>query len=459
MDKAALTDELSGSWDDTRAARDALVAQGKAVVAAVLDVLVDVGSPVDWTVSADVLTRIGEPALGPLAEAVARAESSEADRRARWALARLEVADVGVYGPLLKHPRAPVRVVALSVFQHRGESAADFLDQLIPSLGDPDPDVRQRAVVAFGAIGPRAVPVLRRLRLGPATGPRIRAGALEALAAGGGPAAIGDRDLAAWRRLTRIKRPAEIPEPLHLCGSWYAVPGADQRALLEEFGLGDPEPVTLRTGASAWNHDHHNWDRRPHASCARVFVSPELDGWTLVFGDSSENTHRIEGSDDPEKTLPQVVRRRCADLSRRFGTAQWYGMSCGDGWTAWCVAEDGHVVRHYDAFAAAESEAGDTGPPHPAESGFLLPHQHPAGLPDDMYDGVDLSDVEAFGARYRQVREELGIPDTCDATDIAARLSIDPGALGPHTRVNGTALLALTACGRAHGHPSGALRI
>ena len=459
MDKAALTAELSGSWDDTRAARDSLVAQGETVVAAVLDVLVDVGSPVDWTVSADVLTRIGEPALLSAGGGGGAGRVAEAGRRAQWALARLDVADVGVYGPLLKHPHAPVRVVALSVFQHRGESVAGFLDQLVPSLGDPDPGVRRRAVAVFKTIGADAVPALRRLRLRPATGPRIRSGALEALAAIGGPAAIGDRDLAAWRRLTRIERPAEVPEAMHLCGSWYAVPGADQRALLEEFDLGDPEPVTLRTGASAWNHDHHNWDRRPHASCARVFVSPELDGWTLVFGDSSEDTHRIEDSDDPEKALPQVVRRRCADLSRRFGTAHWYGMSCGDGWTAWCVAEGGQVVRHYDAFAAAESEAGDVGPPHPAESGYLLPHQRPAGFPDDMYDDVDLSDAEAFAARYRQVREELGIPATCDATDIAARLSVDPGALGPHTRVTGTSLLALTSCGRAHGHPAGALRI
>ncbi|WP_162468199.1 HEAT repeat domain-containing protein [Streptomyces adustus] len=468
MDKDQVTEQLSGSWQDTRPARDALVRQGAAVATAVVDVLADERSPVDWTISADVLCRIGEPALLPLAQAVASADSPEVARRAGWSLGRLDVADPAVYEPLLKHPHPEVRGDALFAFQRRGEAAARFVGRLLPSLGDPDPKVRQRAVWAFEAIGAGALSALRHLREQPATGPRIRSGALEALAAVGGPAALGRRDQDAWRRLTRIKRLTEIPEALHLCGSWYAVPTGDQAAVLEAFDLGDPEPVTLRTGASAWNQDQHAWDRkRPHACCARVFVSPALDGWTLVFGHTSQDTHRIEDADDEDGAFEHVVRRRCADLSRRFGAAQWYGMSCGDGWTAWCIAEGGEVVRHYDAFDAEEGgdedgenggeTGGDEGPAHPAEAGYLLPHQD--GFPDDAFAGVPSSDPEAFRARYEQVKEELGIPDTCYATDIAARLSVDPGALDARTRVTGRGVLALTACGREHGHPAGALAV
>jgi len=101
---------------------------------------------------------------------------------------------------------------------------------------------------------------------------------------------------------------------------------------------------------------------------------------------------------------------------------------------------------------------GTTALPHPAESGLLLPHQDD-GFPQGALDGVDTSDPEAFRARYRQVKEELGIPDVCYATDIAARLSVDPGALGAHTRATGRGVLALTACGREHGHPAGALPV
>lgn len=435
-----------------------------AELSSALEMLCDEGSPVDWSVSADALVRIGGPALLPLAEVLASAESPEVARRAMWSLARLEGVDPESYVPLLRHPHAEVRSTALSPFRFLGEAAIGYADQVIPLLGDPEADVRQRAVWTFQAMGGAAVPVLRRLRQGPATGPRIRATALEALAGIGGPDALSDRDLAAWRRLTRIKQLTETPEKLHLCGSWYAVPSVDQAAVLAAFDLGDPEPVTLRTGASAWNHDSHNWrGKHPHERCARVFVGPALDGWTLVFGRSSQDAHRIEDADDREAARTEVARERCADLSRRFGAAQWYGMSCGDGWTAWCIAEGGEVVRFYDTFEAGEK--GDDGPGHPAESGYLLPHEHVDtgdafdAVMGDLYGGAGPLDVEAFYARYEAVRRDLGIPDTCYATDIAARLSVDPGALGARTRMTGSGVLALTACGRQYGHPAGALKV
>lgn len=62
MDVELLTESLRGSWDHTRPARDALVERGASAVGAVLDVLRDEQSPVEWTVSADVLCRIGGPA-------------------------------------------------------------------------------------------------------------------------------------------------------------------------------------------------------------------------------------------------------------------------------------------------------------------------------------------------------------------------------------------------------------
>ncbi|MFD7257927.1 hypothetical protein [Streptomyces sp. NPDC059874] len=273
----------------------------------------------------------------------------------------------------------------------------------------------------------------------------------------GGPAALDELDRDAVRRLTRIKQLDEVPEGMHLCGSWYAVPTTDQGAVLEAFDLGVGEPVTVRTGAAAWNHDHHNRSGLGHDGCARVFVSPVLDGFTLVFGGSSQDTHRIEDAGDNglDEAMERVVREKCTELSRRFGAAQWYGMSCGDGWTAWCIAENGEVVRFYDAFDAEES--GDDGPGHPAEAGYLLPHEH--GFPDDAFDGVNPSDSEAFRARYDRVKEELDIPDTCYAVDIAERLSVDPGSMGATTSVSGHGLLALTACGRVHGHPAGALPV
>ncbi|MEU3464545.1 HEAT repeat domain-containing protein [Streptomyces sp. NPDC006733] len=454
MDIERLTEMLSGTWDRTRSARDALVAQGAVVVGPVLGVLCDERSPVDWTVSADVLSRIGEPALDPLAAAVAAAVSPAAARRTQGALNRLKVADPAVYAALLDHAHPQVRSSALSAFQSQGPAALRFLDRLVPLLGDQEPGVRQRAGWALKAIGAGAVPELQRLRRQPATRPQVRAGVLQALAAIGGPAALDGRDQEAWRRLTTIKRLSELPEGMHLCGSWYAVSTDHQDAVLAAFDLGDPEPVTLRTGAGAWNHDRHNWSsNRSHDRCARVFVSPALGGWTLVFGHSSRDTHHLNDADNRDEALTGVVRQRCAELSRQFGAAQWYGMSCGDDWTAWCIAEAGAVVRYYDAYDVENAD----GPGHRAESGYLLPHQD--GFPDNAFDGVDLSDSAAFTARYRQVKEELHIPDTCYATNIAARLAVNPGELRANTVVDGYGVLALTECGRVHGHPAGALPV
>ncbi|MFI9809072.1 hypothetical protein ACIHEJ_32780 [Streptomyces sp. NPDC052301] len=78
--------------------------------------------------------------------------------------------------------------------------------------------------------------------------------------------------------------------------------------------------------------------------------------------------------------------------------------------------------------------------------------------PEGAFDGVDLSGSEGFAA-YNRVKEELGVPDTCRANDIAAPLSVDPGALETGITASGPGVLALTACGREHGRPAGALPV
>ncbi|MGP4024015.1 HEAT repeat domain-containing protein [Actinomadura sp. 3N407] len=436
MEIADLLEQLAGR--DHKAASDALVAIGAPAVGPVLAVLCDEDSPVDWSTGAVVLRRIGRPALDPLIEAMAAAPTREVARRCGWAHCGLEIDDPAAFVPGLRHPAPKVRGNSAYVLQLKGTAALPHAPDLIALLADPDADVRQRAIWALEEIGPDVVPLLRDVRRSRTAG-RLRGPALEAITAIAGLAALDDRDQALIRRLVRVKQATETPEPMHLCGTWYAVPSGDQEAVLDAFGLSDPEPATMRMGASAWNGDHHGG-----GASSRVYVTPRLDGWTLLFGDPFDGG----GEPDPEKVLGH-----CRELSRRFGAAHWYGASCGDDWTSWCVAEQGEIVRYYDVY-----EPGDQiGPAHPAEDGYLLPHID--GFPDDAFDGVRISDNEAFRARYDQVKKELNIPDECHATTFAARASVDPSALGPHTRVDGHAVLALTPHGREHGHPRGALRI
>ncbi|WP_301174432.1 HEAT repeat domain-containing protein [Actinomadura geliboluensis] len=432
MEIQALIEQLAGP--DHKSASDALVQLGAPAVRPVLDVLCDEDSPVEWSTSATVLRNIGRPSLDPLLEAIAAAPTTEVARRCGWALCGLKLDDLSALVPGLRHPSPTVRADVAYTLQLKGEAALPYAPDLIALLDDPDADVRQRIIWALQGIGPEVLPLLRDVRRSSTAG-RRRVPALQAIAAIAGPSAMEARDQTLIRRLIRIKLANETPEPMHLCGAWYAVPTTDQKAVLEAFGLSDPEPVTMRLGQSAWTNDTHA--DAEHGGCSRVYVSPAFDGWTLVFGHHSEDAHLISGlgddgnEDEDDEAFRDIVLARCRSLSDHFGTVHWYGVSGGDGWTSWCIAEKGEIVRYYDS-EEPEEQFGSLA----AEEGHHLP------------------DLEEFGDD--DLPEDL---ETADATTIAEQLSVNPEALGPHTRVEGHGVLALTACGRAHGHPQGALEI
>ncbi len=233
-----------------------------------------------------------------------------------------------------------------------------------------------------------------------------------------------------------------------LCGTWLAVRTTDQAAVLAALDLSDAQPVTLRLGAAAWQRDQHcdssaTMDHRLHG---QVYVTPAVDGWTLVFGLPTALAHTTS----PD-SWARAARDVCASLSARFGATHLYGMACGGGWTVWCLAEQGTVRRYYEA------DGQRLGPRHPAEEGYLLPDEEPE-LPADAYAGIDPTDPDAYLNRRAELAERHAFPQTCYADDIAAATSVDPGGFGPHTVMTGQAVLALTACGREFGTAPGALK-
>jgi len=372
-----------------------------------LRLLCDESAPGDWHEPAAALRLAGDEAFQPLLDAIAGAATREIRQRCDWAFLGLKLADRGRFASILDHPDPEVRETAL---QALGEDARRFVPAVAALIDDPVEEVRHRAIRTLRDIGEPAVPHLRSLRR---SGGRRRRGALTALAGIGGWEALDEDDREAVERLIRIKADGEAPAPMHLCGFWYAIPTTDQAAVLDAFGLTGARPVTMRLGESAWNHDQHAGSRDPHGRCRRAYVSPAFDGWTLVFGDPPAVAH----SADYSAALRDEVLSRTAALSGRFGAAHWYGVNCGDGWSAWCLASRGEVVRYYDD----DDPHRQIGPPHASE------------------DGLDR--FEAY------------------ATIIAARASVDPSALGPGTRVSGRALLALTRCGVTQGAAPGALEI
>ncbi|NUP49764.1 MAG: hypothetical protein HOW97_21005, partial [Catenulispora sp.] len=241
-------------------ARRTLIASGAAAVPPLMAHLRDEDSPIAWSATAWVLRQIGEPAAQPLIDVIASDASEEVRRRARWAFNGLKVAEPAGLAPAFTHADPRVRAAAARLVQNRDAdgTASVFTGLLLDLLGDQDDDVRHSAVSALAAIGEPVADVLRGIRRAPSTGRRRRATALAALAEIGGRDALDAHDRALVSRLIAIKQLDERPEPMHLCGSWYALPSCDETEVFAAFDLSDPVPATMRMGADAWNRDHHS---------------------------------------------------------------------------------------------------------------------------------------------------------------------------------------------------------
>ena len=343
----------------------------------------------------------GLAALEPLIQRL-QCELTAQDRyRVLYAIGKLNVPDRAVFLPYLAHPDAAVREGGLKGFEDYEEAALEYKDSILRLLSDPDENVRIGAYNALGSGGMEILDFLLQARR--AAPQRARPYLREMLLEMVGFDGVDARDQAAIRRFIDVRAVGEQPEPMHLCGTWLAVPTTDQGAVLEALGLSDPMPVTMRLGAVVWNRDHHDWYE--HNDCRRAYVTPAFDGWTLVFGKSPEAAHSSGVAAYREAVCDEVVR-----LSTRFGEAHWYGESCDDDWTAWCIARDGQIARFFNRYEQ-DSAIGEQ----------------------------DAAEKEGY------------------ATQVAAELSVDPESLGPHTRVQGRGVLALTSCGRERGAPTGAV--
>ncbi|MEU2503336.1 hypothetical protein ABZ621_01350 [Streptomyces sp. NPDC007863] len=263
-------------------------------------------------------------------------------------------------------------------------------------------------------------PRLRALRRDPATPPHDRRGAMAALVAGGGADALDDRDRATIERLIRVKLPHETPAVPDnvLSGWWMAVPAASYEGLFDALGLHDRRPVTCAAGIAASEGRQVRvpvpGDGDRERSVGRVFVTPELDGWRLVFGDYD----LLVGDDwyDISDTLER--------LSTHCGQAQFFFLDDAGGSDVWMVAENGRVIRQF----VAESDPEWEGDPLPWETLAADAPDH-----DPEYDDAP-PNAGTLGAR-----------------SACAHLSVDPNGVGPETRVGGHGWLAVTAPGVGHG--------
>jgi hypothetical protein len=203
-----------------------------------------------------------------------------------------------------------------------------------------------------------------------------------------------------------------------------AVPGVSYEGVFEALDLHDRRPVTVAAGIEAVESRDVRVPRPDGAgrSAGRAFVTPELNGWRLVFGPFD----LLVG--EPWDGMIETVER----VSVHCGQAQFFFLDDAGGSDIWIVAENGRVIRQY----AAESDPEWEGDPLPWETLAV--------------------DDEDFDPEYDDVPPNAG---TTGARSACAYLSVDPDEVGPDTEVRGHGWLTVTAPDVGHGAFPGTLRI
>jgi hypothetical protein len=199
-------------------------------------------------------------------------------------------------------------------------------------------------------IGPDVLDALREVRR---SGPgRLRRGAFSAITGIGDTTALSPKDQALWQRYIRAKAVADQPQEIWE-NSCLAVPGGDQQGILDVLEFSDASPMYFDLGLAVANGSW--WTLEPpaeHPDRAEAFITPELDGWTLV----------VSGWCYPAWDLDWYTRTREAllRLSVRFGTAWGFAGRGFMGTAAWACAKDGDIV--WEREVTDDDEWGEVDP-------------------------------------------------------------------------------------------------
>ncbi|MPY60294.1 hypothetical protein FNH08_24880 [Streptomyces spongiae] len=294
------------------------------------------------------------------------------------------------------------------------------VDYLLPLLRDGRPrGLRLRAESVLSRLGDEALPRLREIRChGPG---HLRSSALRVIADVRGEQGLGFVDRRAVERLVRVKLLSERPVMLPPESRWMAFPAVQLDAVVSALGLRDLRAATTVMGLAATEaataHDAMEIET-PHGkkeTVYRVFITPRFGNWRLLYGNSFLDA--LGGDYLTEKA------------SRQRGEAHFYSIDTYHDTHAWCVARNGHVVRHHATWGEPEWE------------GEALPFEV------DYLEGRTWIDPSQIGTR-----------GVIDANVAARHLSVDVGFM-LESETHGHGWLATTSPESPNSHFKGALPI
>lgn len=421
MDQAALIADLEEAGRDPEATSDIvrrLAEPGADAAPELVAALGKVSTSAMWGLR-DALRLIGPAGFDAAVEARARAETVPDWWELGHVLRGFDERCIPQYTATLSHPMKDLRHQALWGLANLGEAAVGTITDVIPFLNDRDQRLQYQAEKTVRAIGAHAGPTLRAIRRdGPG---HLRRPALAALALVGGMDQFDGRDRHALERLVRMKTGHDTLGSLpDRC--WLAVSGAQYEGLFDVMGLHDRIPCTIAMGLSAMENDTavvtdpDGTKRTGH----RVFVTPELAGWRLIYADT------------PLGSMTWDVGDLLGRLSAVCGQAQFYYQDAHSDSMIWWVAIDGMTHRRYWRYGDPEW----LGEPMDWEQPLT---DHPDCDPDDGHE-----------------------PDATMETDVSSAahaLSVDPFMVGSDTTLRGHAWLAITRPDMGHDAFAGVVRI
>lgn len=335
--------ELSGPEEKRPAARARLVATGAVAVVPVLAALWEEIIP--WGEGVEVLRRVSldgfateRKRLAGLVDGVCSARRPRSVRgparqrlwarlaeAARW----MREPDWGQAPEFLPDPTDH------RLLGHRPSWAPLFVPLLDEPLAAPGTEHRNDTahVDYLVALGEHAVPMLRAVRRSPLRQRRVALSILARI----GWCHLDARDRATMTRmLIRMAHHEPSPNPRWLSGEWYAVQTADRDALLAALDLSEPVVVPVTVGLRAVYG----------AGRTQAWVSPAIDGWTLVVGQPGITTAPTSDGAPEDVVVSQLAR-----LSRRFGRAYHFRLvdefEDPDGCNVWRLAERGEIVAEF----------------------------------------------------------------------------------------------------------------
>jgi HEAT repeat protein len=306
---------------------------GDAAVPALMAELLDEESPLDWAQAGSLLRKLGDAAFCAIRDAVAADLPEEPARRAAWTFGGFAGEHWDRLIESLEHPSADVRSCAALCLQRRGAEALPATGALIRLLGDPSRHVQRRAIWALEELGSGTLDALREVRR---SGPgACRSNAFSAIMNIGGPKALSDKDQALWQRHLAAKAVADRPQEIWE-NSCVAVPGDDQKAILEILDFSDPSPMYFDLGLAVASGSWWTVPKVEHEERAEAFITPEVDGWTLIV-----SGWVYPAWDDEWYAQTRDALRR---LSERFGVAWGFAGRGYAGTAPWACAKGGDII-------------------------------------------------------------------------------------------------------------------